>query len=254
MSCCFRLLPAARRMDQISHNNADEVQDQHWRCKHTHGQHVRRGRNDGRNDEDNQDGIANVFEQKFRVHDPEEREKHDQDRQLKGDPEAEDHSQKEICVFIDFNQRVKVFVEGKEKIERAGKDPAVSEVGPSQKKANRGDHERRHIAFFMFVKSGRDEFPYLIEHKGRGDDASRHKTDFQIQIKAVNGIVIIQLRGQVVPLQGKDNRLFHVAINLLVEAVSDKKTANEIEGGADDPLTQLLQMFKEGHAGEFSAF
>ena len=52
----------------------------------------------GRDQEDDQDGVADVLEQELGVNDAEEREEEDEDRQLKADAEAEDDGEEKAPV------------------------------------------------------------------------------------------------------------------------------------------------------------
>ena len=241
-------------MHHEGYADAEEVEHEH-RCREdTHGENVRRWRDDGRDDEDDEDRVAQVSPQETCVHDAEKSQKHDQNGQFERDSEPENDGQEEVCVFIDFYQRVEVFIEREQEVQGAGEDPAVAEVRSGEKQAHRGEHEGGDEALFLLVESRGDEEPDLIQHEGRGDDAACHEADLQVHVEAVDGVVVVQ-HGRLVVLDKRVlDRPLHQAIDLLVKAIGDEEADDEVDDRMHEAATELLEVLEQAHAGQFGAF
>ncbi len=240
-------------MNHERNSDTEQVKNQQWSRKDEHGQRIGSGRNDGRNHEDDENSVADVLPQELRTHDAEEREEQDKDGQLKGDAQAQDHSEKEIGVLVYLDQRPEFVAEGEEKVERAGEDPAIAEVSAGKKQADRRRHERHHITLLILVEPGRDEQPYLVQHKGRSQNASAHEADLQVHVEAVNRIVNDELRRETVLLEREGDRSLHQVVDLLVEAIGHEKSHDDEDSRADETTTQLLEVLEKAHSGKFGA-
>src|SRR5271170_4474629 len=108
-------------MHQERDPNADQVEHQHRTGEDTHRQHVRGGRNNRRDDEDDEDRVAQVLPKKLGAYDAEEREKHDQDRQLKRDAQPQDYGVEEVGVFADLDEGLELLRIIEEEAQRARK-------------------------------------------------------------------------------------------------------------------------------------
>src|SRR5580698_2337199 len=235
-------------MHHEGHADTDEVEHEHRGCKNAHGKDVRRGRNNGRNNEDDQNGVTQIFPEKAGIHDAEERQKHHKNRQLKGDAQPKNDREKEIGIFIDLDERIEILVEREQEIERTGEDPAIAEIGSSQKEAHRSDHEGGHEPLLGLVQPGRNKKPYLVENKRRCNNAAHHEADLQVEIKAVNRVVVVQLRRQMVFGQSERDRPLHEAVNLLVKSVSNKKAHDKINHRMHNAPPELFGVLQQTHA------
>ena len=96
-----------------------------------------------------------MTEQELGVDDAEEGEEKDEDGQFKADAEAEDDGDEEPGVVVDGEHGVEAFAEAEdEDLERAGKDPAVAEVGAGEEEGDGGAHEGDDVAFLVGYMPG----------------------------------------------------------------------------------------------------
>src|SRR5205807_9850793 len=82
LSCFLLARLSPRGMHHPRYSNAQNVEPDHGRGENAHIHHVRRGRNDGCDYEDGQNGIANIPPKPARAHNSHEREKKNQNGQL----------------------------------------------------------------------------------------------------------------------------------------------------------------------------
>src|ERR1700739_820232 len=108
-------------MNHVGNPDADEVEAEKRSREYAHGERVWCGRDDGRNDEDDENREADVLPQETRADDAEQRQKEDEDRHFKRDAQAKNHRQKEVRVFVDLDERAELLAESEEEVERAGK-------------------------------------------------------------------------------------------------------------------------------------
>jgi hypothetical protein len=92
---------AAVGMDVPGDGYAEEVEEEHGAGEEAHAEGILHGADDGGDDEDGEDGVAEVAQQEFGVDDAEEGEEEDEDGKFEADAEAEDDGKEEACVFVD---------------------------------------------------------------------------------------------------------------------------------------------------------
>src|SRR5580658_66358 len=88
-------------MHQPGYADAQGIQNQHGGSENAHVYYVRRGRNDGRNNEYHENRIAEVLDHELRAHDAHEGQEKYQDRHFENQSHAENDAQKELGVFGD---------------------------------------------------------------------------------------------------------------------------------------------------------
>jgi hypothetical protein len=160
---------AARRIEDVRHTNAYHVKRQHRGSKEAHAHRVGQRADDGRDDEDDEDGIADVADEELRIDDTEDGEEEDKDWKLEGDAEAEDNGEEEARIIVDGDDGVEAPGEvGDEHPERTWKNPVISEPDAGEKQSDRCRHEGDDVSLLLRVHAGGDEQPELIEDEGRG--------------------------------------------------------------------------------------
>src|SRR6185312_1021066 len=166
---CF----AAGWVDDEGGEYAEHVENQHGCGEDTHAQRIGHGADDARHDEDDKNGIADVFQQKLRVHDAEQRQKEHEDRQIECKAQPEDDGQKEARVVVDGEDGMEPVCKAvDENVERAGEDVVVAEPRSAKEEEDGCEHERQHVSLLIGVHAGRDESPYLVQDEWRGEDSA----------------------------------------------------------------------------------
>ena len=235
-------------MDEEGDAYADEVENQHGAGEEAHADGVGRGADDGRDDEDGEDGVADVLDEELGVDDAEEREEEDEDGEFEGDAEAEDDGEEEVGVVLDGEDGVEVFAEATDQdFECAGKDPVVAEPCAREEEHDGGGHEGDDVALLVGVHAGCDEEPDLIEDEGRGEDDAAVEGGLEVEVEWIGGVGVVEGDVEVV------ERLLDDAVEPDVKGVGDAEADEEIDGGVDEALAELGEMLHEAHAGEFGA-
>src|SRR5579872_3885745 len=125
-SSLFGLAPV--RMHPPRHSDADQVKAQHGDSVDAHGPRIGTGGNDGRDEKNRKDGVANVLPQKLRADDAEQCEEEDEDRHLKADAQAQNDGEEEAGVLFDGDNRVEPAAKLHDKdLERTRKYEEVTE-------------------------------------------------------------------------------------------------------------------------------
>ena len=97
VSFFFRRLGCTKK----GHADADKIQNQHGRGEQAHADGLGCGADDGCDQEDGENRVAEVAQEEFGVDDAEERQEKHEHRQLKRDAEPEDHGEEEAGVVLD---------------------------------------------------------------------------------------------------------------------------------------------------------
>src|ERR1019366_3957062 len=146
----------------------------------------------------------------------------DEDGQFKTKAQAEDHGEKEACVFVDGEDRLEAFSESE-------------------------DENANGIFDDVLVHAGRDEEPDLVEDERAGDDGTADERGFEIEVERVSGMRVVKAKMEVV------QRLLDDFVELHAEDPADGEAAAEEHQGAHDALAQLFEVLHQAHAGEFCA-
>src|SRR5258708_2501125 len=131
--------------------DAQDVQGNHGRGEDAHVQDIGGGRDDGGDDEDDQDGIAEIAPHPAGADDAHERQEKYQDRHFENHAEADDDRQEQTTVLAERDHRLEVFAIADQEDERLREDKFVAEVSASQEQGHGRDHEGRDIAFLVAV-------------------------------------------------------------------------------------------------------
>ena len=94
----------ALRRDGCTHHATPmpiDVERKHGNGVDAHGPGIGAGRDDGRDHETPQDGVADVLPQEPRAHDAEHGQEEDEDRHLEADAQAENDGEEEAGVVLD---------------------------------------------------------------------------------------------------------------------------------------------------------
>ena len=180
---------AAGGVDAVGDGDAEEVEDEHGAGEEAHAEGVRHGADDGGDDEDGEDGVAEVLEQELGVDDAEEGEEEDEDGQLEADAEAEDDGEEEAGVVLDGED-----VGGsscrsrRQDLDGAGQDAVVAEPGAGEEEADGGAHEGADVLLLVGVHAGRDEEPDLVEDEGAGEDGAADERGLEVEVERVGGV------------------------------------------------------------------
>src|SRR6185312_1777098 len=189
---------AAGGVDDDRDADADHIEGEHGRGEEAHADRIGHGADDGGDQEDDEDRVADVPDEKFCVDDAEERQKKDEDRQLEGDAESEDDGEEEAGVVLDGNDGVEVPAEvADEDLERAGEYPAVTEPGTGEEEAYGCPHKGEDIALLVGVHAGRDEEPDLVEDEGRGEDGAADQRGLEVEVERVGGVGEVEIDVQI---------------------------------------------------------
>src|SRR5436305_1050796 len=106
---------AARWVDEECNAHAEHVENEHGRSEQAHADRVRRRADDRGDQEDSQDGVADVLEQELGVDNAEQREEEDENGQLERNAEAKDDREEESGIVLDREDRVEGFAEVQDK-------------------------------------------------------------------------------------------------------------------------------------------
>src|ERR1039458_8235335 len=101
-------------MDPVCNAYANEIQREHWAGKEAHAERVGHGTDDGRDQEDGEDGVTEVAQEELGVHNAEEREEEDEDGEFETDAKPEDDGQEEAGVLIDGEDGVELLSEAED--------------------------------------------------------------------------------------------------------------------------------------------
>src|SRR5579864_6110398 len=207
-------------MHQPGHGDADHVQRHHGGGKDAHIQNIGGGRNDGRDDEDDQNGIAQVAPHEPGADDAHQGEEEHQDGQFKDGAQPDDDGQEQVSVLADGNHGLELAAVADQEVQRLGVNNLVAKVSAGQKKEDGGGHERQHVALFVAVEAGGDEHPQLVENEGRGNKQTGQEPNLQVHVEGLGGVQVDQLLRHVVALQGFHDGPLHEAENAvgIVEA------------------------------------
>src|SRR5690242_88704 len=126
-------------MHEVRHSHADHIKGEHGQGEEAHRNWAGIRADHRGNNKDDQDGIADMFEQKFSVHDAEQRKEEDHDGELEGDTQTENDGKKKAGVLFDRDDRMEIFAEvADENLESAGEDPAITEPCAGEEEAEGG--------------------------------------------------------------------------------------------------------------------
>jgi hypothetical protein len=236
-------------VDEVGDGDADHIEGEHGGGEEAHAEGVGGGADDGGDDEDGEDGVADVGDEEFGVDDAEEGEKEDKDGQFEGDAEAEDDGEEEAGVVLGGDDGVEVFAEVEdEDLHGSGEDPVVAEPRSCEEEDDGGGHEGDDVALLVGVHAGRDEEPELIEDEGAGEDGSEDEGGFEVEVEGVGGVEDAEAAEAERGVGRHD-----VAVEFDVEGVGDGEADEEITDGVDEALAELGEMLHEAHAGELGA-
>jgi len=186
-------------MDEEGDAYADQIEDQHGAGEEAHADGVGRGADDGGDDEDGEDGVADVLDEELGVDDAEEGKEEDEDGEFEGDTEAEDDGEEEVGVVLDGENGVEVFAEPADQdLERTRKYPVVSEPCAGQEEDDGGRHEGNDVALLVGVHSRRDEEPELVEDEGRGEDDAAVEGRLEVEVEGIGGVGVVECYVEVV--------------------------------------------------------
>src|SRR6185437_17068152 len=92
---------SAGGVDVPGYADADEVEGEHGNGVDAHGPRIGTGADDGGNDKDGEDGVANVLPEEPGADNAEHGEEEDEDGEFEADAEAEDDGEEEAAVVLD---------------------------------------------------------------------------------------------------------------------------------------------------------
>ena len=235
-------------MDEVRDAYAEEIENEHGTGEEDHAEGVGQRTDDGRDEEDDEDGVADVLDEELGVDDAEEREEEDEDGQFKADAEAEDDGEEELGVVLDSEDGVESFAEVQdEDFDGAREHPVIAEPGSCHEKTDGRAHEGKYVALLVGVHAGRDEEPELIKDEGRGEDRAAEQGSLEVEIEAVGGVGEVECDVEIV------ERLLDEAVEPLVKGVGDGEPDEQIDGGVDEALAKLGEMLHQAHAGKVGA-
>src|SRR5579863_853651 len=114
-------------MDPPGYADADEVKRKHGNRVDAHGPRVGAGGDDGGDEKDRENRIADVRPKKFGADDAEHGEEENEDGHFKADAEAKDDGEKETGVVLDGDHRREVMAEVHDQdFERAGQHIVIA--------------------------------------------------------------------------------------------------------------------------------
>src|SRR4051812_39803545 len=134
-SCCL-LSVSPLWMYKPCYSDAEKEKNDHGSGEDAHVKDVSRGSENRRKEEDDEDSVTSVAPEKACVHDAEEREEKDDDRQFEDDAESEDDRQKQVSVFGDRDHRLELFSLLDQKCKRFRKDKSVSKVSAGEEESD----------------------------------------------------------------------------------------------------------------------
>src|ERR1700683_5728900 len=119
-------------------SDADQVQGNHGRVKDAHIQDVGGGSDDGRDNENDQNGVAEILPHEPGRDDAHESQKKDKNRHFENQAHAQDNAQKKRRIFSDRDHRLELSSEGNKETEGLRIDKLVTEVHGGGERADGG--------------------------------------------------------------------------------------------------------------------
>ena len=235
-------------MDHESDGYSDEVEREHGEGEKGHADGVGGGADNGGDEEDAEDGVAEVLEKETAVYDAEEGEEKHEDWQLKGDAEAENDGHEEAGVILDGEDGVEPVAELEhEDLDRAGQDVVVAEKGSAHEEEDGRKHERPDVLSLILVHAGRDEEPDLVKDERRRQDRSAYEGSFEIEVQAVGGVG--EVEGNIEFIE----RGLNDSIEALVKVVGNGEADEQETDGPEQAAAKLFEVFHQAHARKFGA-
>ena len=235
-------------MDHESDGYSDEVEREHGESEKGHADGVGGRADNGRDEEDAEDGVAEMLEEETAVYDAEEGEEKHEDRQFEGDAKAENDGHEEAGVVLDGEDGVEAVAELEhEHLDRAGQDVVVAEEGSAHEEEDSRKHERPDVLSLVLVHAGRDEEPDLVKNERRRQDRSAYEGCFEIKVQAVGGVC--EVEGDIELVE----RGLNDSVKALVKVVSDGEANEQEADGPEEAAAKLFEVFHKAHAGEFGA-
>ncbi len=124
---------------------------------------------------------------------PEQGQEEHQDRHLKDHAESEHNRHKQTDVLVDRDHRSELQAVFHQKGQRCRIHQSVGEIATGHEQPDGAEHERPNVPALVLVKSGSDERPHLVEHKGRRHKDPGNQADLQIHIEWINRIRVNEL-------------------------------------------------------------
>src|SRR5208282_4860531 len=237
-------------MHQPGDAGAQNIQGYHGGGEDAHVQDIGRGRDDGGNHKDAEDGITDVAPHPAGADDAHERQKKYHDGHFENYAHACNQGQEQRTVFTERDHGLKVFAVADQEHQRLREDDFVAEISSGKEQADGRDHEGQDVAFFVAIETGRNKAPELVEHEGRGHEQAGHNADFQIEIEGLGGINVDQLGRKIVARQGVHDGTLHDSVDMPGVSPAGEEADDDGNDGIDDALAQFLEMIEETHGRE----
>src|SRR6185369_2218328 len=153
---------------QVRRKDPQVEKHAHGGCEEHQVDNVRGGSNDGRQNENAQDGIAAVGKEEPRADDAQQREKENQNRQFKHQANAHCYvkEQVEVSAHGDHGFHSFALSDAQQKGQTIAEDDKVGKDSAQDEQAGRDQDEGSGPAAFPAVKARRDECPNLIQDAG----------------------------------------------------------------------------------------
>ena len=107
----LRLPP--RRVGEEGYSYSEQVENKQGTSEEAHTPGVGQRANHARDDEDQDDAVFEVAEEKSGIHDTEERQKEHEDREFKGNAEAKNDCQEEAGIVLDGKNRMEAMADSR---------------------------------------------------------------------------------------------------------------------------------------------
>src|SRR5579871_5040499 len=142
--------------DQVAEKDTDKIEGAHRNREQHQVENVRRGRDDrGRND-DNQDGVARVAQQKAGGENVQQCQQENQDWQFEHQAHAQRyvHEEVEILGDRDYRAHVVAHADSQQELQAESKGQEIGEEPASNKQSGGDQNKRQRPAAFFLVQAG----------------------------------------------------------------------------------------------------
>src|SRR5439155_13246303 len=179
-------------------------------------------------------------------------EEEDEYRHLEHQRHTQDHVDKQIEIVFDRDDRTDVdpLANTQQEFQAETESDKVSEASAEDEQSGGADDKRRGPAALAFVQAWSDKAPDLIKDPRRGEEDRRQNRQLDPHdVEDIHRRKLHELRRIVTqPAQRVFGRLLHEHPQLVAEGKAAYESDTHAHQHADDPGTQLFQVFEEGHA------
>src|SRR5450759_4667685 len=226
------------------HGHPQKVQRAHGQREGALRGDVGSGRDERRDDEDDEDGVTELREEPSLRHDAHAREEKNEDRRLAHESHAEEQLRRDVEVLVDLEDGREVLARRHEELRYHREAHGVAEVSAAHEKEHRQDDERPHPLPLVAVEAWRYEEPELVQdHRARHEHA-REEGYVDVEHEGLSELRVRELRPR---RQRREDRFLQPLENLLRFPPAQEEADRDRERRDEKPLAEVLEVLEERH-------